>query len=269
MRRSSRRNTATRREFDANERKAILICAIAHVPLAVANRCWHFRFVCSLLQINTKNMPFEQSLSAEASLSADDDPTETAAVAGSRQLALRLSDMPAIALAPMEPRGRVSLQDVQCHITYLNGQLETLRRQLRDHPADRLAMLLREMIQERERELERWLAQEQRWDERLAAIESAITERDQFRERQAELIRERDEARREAEAAAARLDAAQRGAEAARRHAAALERTTEKAQAEQLRLRHEREIDKSAWQSERRRLEAAPDKGWLARFLRS
>jgi hypothetical protein len=216
-------------------------------------------------------MDFEPSPSAEASLSTDEYPADAEPEAGSRQLALRLSDTPAISIEPLERRSRATLQDVQCHITYLNGQLETLRRQLRDHPADRLAMLLREMIDERERELERWLAQEQRWDERLSAIETAITERDQFRQRQAELIRERDEARREDEAAAARLEAAQRAADEARRHAAVLERTTEKAQAEQLRLRHERELDKSAWQTERRRLSARverEDKGWLARFIR-
>ena len=268
MRRDARPFAAARREFRVNAQKAIMALPMAHVPLAVANRCWHFRFVCSVLQINTKKMNFELAPS-EASLSADDYPTEAAAEVASRQLALRLSDTPAIAIEPMERRGRATLQDVQCHITYLNNQLDTLRRQLRDHPADRLAMLLREMIDERERELERWLAQEQRWDERLAAIETAITERDEFRQRQAELVRERDEARRAAEIAAVRLETAQRAADEARRHAAALERTTEKAQAEQLRLRHERELDKSAWQSERRRLSAGPqDKGWLSRFIR-
>jgi chromosome segregation ATPase len=213
-------------------------------------------------------MPFEISPSDEAPLTTDDSTAE--AMADARQLALRLSDTP-IAVQPFERRGRVSLNDVQSHIVYLNGQLDTLRRQLVDHPADRLAMLLREMIQERERELERWLAQEQRWDERLGAIESAITERDTYRQRQAELIRERDEARREAETVAARLAAAQRVADEARRHAAALERATEKAQAEQLRLRHERELDKSSWQSEQRRLVAEAqrqDKGWLSRFIR-
>ena len=161
---------------------------------------------------------------------------------------------------------------MQCHITYLSGQLDTLRRQLRDHPADRLAMLLREMIEERERELERWLAQEQRWDERLSAIETAITERDTYRQRQAELVRERDEARREAEAASVRLETAQRVADEARRRAAALERTAEKAQAEQLRLRQERELDQSTWQAERRRLAARAgqqqEKGWLTRIIR-
>ncbi len=213
-------------------------------------------------------MPFELPPSDEAPAPTDECSAEIAADA--RQLALRLSDTSSITVQPFERRGRVSLQDVQCHITYLNSQLDTLRRQLVDHPADRLAMLLREMIHERERELERWLAQEQRWDERLAAIESAITERDSYRERQAELIRERDEARREAELMSARLAMAQRAAEEARRQAAALERATEKALAEQLRLRHERELDKSNWQTERRRAAEAQrqDKGWLSRFRR-
>ena len=213
-------------------------------------------------------MPFELPPSDEALPTPDDNTAET--MADARQLALRLSDASSISVQPLERRGRASLQDVQCHISYLNSQLETLRRQLVDHPADRLAMLLREMIHERERELERWLAQEQRWDERLGAIESAITERDANRQRQAELVRERDEARREAELVSARLVSAQRAAEEARRHAAALERATEKAQAEQLRLRHERELDKSAWQSEQRRAAETQrqDKGWLSRFIR-
>jgi hypothetical protein len=232
----------------------------------------YFRFVCRVVQINTKKMPFELLRPEEASAGADEFSPEADADGGSHQLALRLSDTPAIAVSPAERRGKASLQDVQCHITYLSGQLETLRRQLRDHPADRLAMLLREMIEERERELERWLAQEQRWDERLSAIETAITERDAYRQRQAELVRERDEARREAEQAAMRLEAAQRIADEAKRRAAALERTAEKAQAEQLRLRQERELDHSSWQSERRhlaaRVERLQEKGWLTRIIR-
>jgi hypothetical protein len=220
-------------------------------------------------QIKTKKMPFELASSDEATQITDDIAAD--AEAQSRQLALRLADAPsAIAVRPLERRTRVSLQDVQSHVLYLNHQLDTLRRQLVDHPADRLAMLLREMIAERERELERWLAQEQRWDERLGAIESAITERDAHRQRQAELIRERDEARREAETTATRLAAAQRIAEDAKRQAAALERAAEKARAEQLRLRHERELDQSNRQTEQRRAAVAQrqDKGWLLRFIR-
>jgi len=214
-------------------------------------------------------MPFELASSDEPAQPNDD--TAADAEAQSRQLALRLGEMPgAITVQPLERRGRVSLQDVQSHVLYLNGQLDTLRRQLVDHPADRLAMLLREMIAERERELERWLAQEQRWDERLGAIESAITERDAYRQRQAELIRERDEARREAEITSARLAAAQRAAEDAKRQAAALERAADKARAEELRLRHERELDQSSRQTEQRRAAEAQrqDKGWLLRFIR-
>lgn len=200
---------------------------------------------------------------------------EIAAPAGgvtSRQLALRLSEE-AMALAMPEPerRGKPSLRDVQLHISYLAGQIETLRRQLSDHPADRLAMLLREMIEERERELERWLAQEQRWDERLAAIESAIAERDARRARESELTRERDEARHAAAAAEARLDAARRSVEDANRRAAAMERAADLSRSEQLRLRHERELDSTVWQQERRRLatEAEPrSRGWLARLMR-
>jgi hypothetical protein len=214
-------------------------------------------------------MPFELSPSDEPSQLTDD--TAADAEAQSRQLALRLGETPgAITVQPLERRGRVSLQDVQSHVLYLNSQLDTLRRQLVDHPADRLAMLLREMIAERERELERWLAQEQRWDERLGVIENAITERDAYRQRQAELIRERDDARREAEIVGARLAAAQRVAEDAKRQAAALERTAERARAEQLRLRHERELDQSNRQVEQRRAVEAQrhDKGWLLRFIR-
>jgi DNA repair exonuclease SbcCD ATPase subunit len=165
-------------------------------------------------------------------------------------------------------RRKTSLADIQNHIGHLSGQLETLRRQLRDHPADRLAMLLREMIGEREHELERWVAQEQRWDERLAAIETAITERDTYRRREAELTRERDDARREAELAIQRIEAAQRAAEDARRRAQALERAADRAQAEQLRLRQERELDHNHWLNERRKLAAkAQDKPWFARLM--
>ncbi len=146
-----------------------------------------------------------------------------------------------------------------------------MRQQLRDHSADRLALLLREMIEERERELERWIAQESRWDERVTALEAAIAERDTFRRREAELLRERDAARAEAENAAARLDAAERAAEAERRKAHALERAAGQAQAEQLRLRQERALDETHWHSERRQLAAEMERlkgGWLGRLIR-
>ena len=230
------------------------------VALAVATRRWHFQFD------NTNNMPFELP-SDEATLIPDEQPADPAADA--RQLALRLPDTPPFAVAPAERRPKLSIQDVQSHILYLNGQLDTLRRQLRDHPADRLAMLLHEMIAERERELDRWLAQEQRWDDRLTAIETAIVERDAFRQRQDDLVRERDEARREAEAAARRLAAAEHAADEARRHAAALARSAERERAEQLRLRHEREIDRTHRQVEERRVAAQRQaKSWFTRLVR-
>ncbi|HXQ53948.1 MAG TPA: hypothetical protein VN802_22840 [Stellaceae bacterium] len=219
-------------------------------------------------------MPFEIIPPDDLLLTIDDNPADDEArETGSRQLALCLDDAPVYQVAPLPPRrGKPTLQDIQAHIQHLTGQLETLRRQLRDHPADRLAILLHEMISERERELERWLAQQQRWDERLTAIENAITERDAHRRREADLLRERDEARREAAITAARLEAAQRAADEARRQAQSLERVADKAKAEQLRVRHERELDKTSWLNERRHLatqvERLQDRGWLARIIR-
>jgi hypothetical protein len=218
-------------------------------------------------------MPFEILPPDDLALASDDGPAaDETGEASSRQLALRLEDAPIFQVAAMpRARGKSTLQDIQAHILHLTSQLETLRRQLRDHPADRLAILLREMIGERERELERWLTQQQRWDDRLTAIENAITERDTHRKREADLVRERDEARREATASAARLDTAQRAAEEAKRRAQTMERSAETAKAEQVRVRHERELDKTSWLNERRRLatqvEQLRDRGWLARII--
>jgi dTMP kinase len=191
----------------------------------------------------------------------------------SRQLALFHGDDRdgVMDVAPLVRQGKPSLQTVQLHIAHLGGQIETLRRQLAEHSSDRLAMLLHEMIDERERELERWIAQEQRWDERVGALESAIAERDAFRRREAELTRERDEARRAAEDTAQRPAAAERAAEAERRKALSFERAAEGAQAEELRLRQERVRDETRWQSERRQLSAEMEKlktGWIGRLIR-
>jgi len=216
-------------------------------------------------------MPFETSPSAATEYSADPDDTDVPAP-GSRQLALRLADLEPVEVAPLQ-RAKPSLSDIQAHIAYLSSQLETLRGQLREHPTDRLAMLLREMIEEREQSLERWIAQEERWDQRVASIENAIIERDAHRKREADLIRERDEARREAATAEARLAQARQLAEAAQRTAATLARQAELSQAEQLRLRHEREIDTNTWSNERRNLttqvERLKVRGWLSRFVRA
>jgi hypothetical protein len=207
-------------------------------------------------------MPFEFSESESPPLISEDGAADSGV---SRQLALRLSDE----IEPANRRGRVTLRDVQFHVSYLTGQIETLRRQLLEHPADRLALLLREMIEERERELERWLMQERRWDERLSLIEGAIVERDQHRAREAALVEERDAARRAAAAAETRLEAARRATEEANRKAAAMERAAETARTEQLRLRQEREVDSKLWMKERRRLSAeAQPKGWLSRLVR-
>jgi chromosome segregation ATPase len=186
----------------------------------------------------------------------------------SRQLALFRADTGDITVTRTKP----SLTNVQQHIAQLGGQIETLRQQLRGHSADRLALLLGEMIEERERELERWIAQEQAWDARVNALEAAIAERDEFRRREALLLRERDTARAAAEAVAARLEAAERAAEAARRKATALERSVGEAKAEQLRLREERALDETNWHGERRRLAAEMERlkgGWLGRLLKS
>jgi hypothetical protein len=210
-------------------------------------------------------MPFEIIRSDETL----DSPCDAGREAASRQLALFRGEPE---VAPMVQRGKTSLQDVQLHIAHLAGQIETLRQQLRDHSADRLALLLHEMIEERERELERWMAQEGRWDERVGALENAITERDNFRRREAELTRERDAARAEAAAAAARLDAAERTAEAERRRTLALERAAGEAQAEQLRLRQERAFEETHFQAERRRLTGEMERlkgGWLGRLIKA
>ena len=210
-------------------------------------------------------MPFE-IIPAEEAEEEQHGASETL----SRQLALFRGDTHEV--APIARRAKPSLQDVQLHIAHLSGQIEMLRHQLRDHATDRLAMLLREMIDERERELERWIAQEARWDERVAALETAIAERDAFRRREADLLRERDRARAEAEENAARLAAAERAAEAERRKAEALERAAGEAKAEQLRLREERALDENQWQSERRKLSAEMDRlrtGWLGRLIKA
>jgi len=210
-------------------------------------------------------MPFElipSETSEETGRPCEADP--------SRQLALfRVERADA---APQARGGKASLQDVQLHITHLTSQIETLRDQLRGHTADRLALLIREMIEERERELERWIAQEGRWEERVATIEAAIAERDAFRQRETELLRERDAARAEAEATGARLRAAEHTAEMERRKANSLERAAHEAQAEQLRLREERAVDETRWHSERRRLSAEMDRlkgGWIGRLIKA
>lgn len=216
-------------------------------------------------------MPFE---------SREEAPSERAATAAaeigsepSRHLSLRLAgrqvDPTSIAVSPAERPGKLTLRDVQTQISYLTGQIETLRQQLYESPSERLALLLREMIAERERELQRWLAQEQRWDERIAAIETAIVERDQSRERETTLRRERDEAKRAAAEAERRLELAQHAVEDAYRLAQTMERAAERAQAEQLRLRQEREMDNRVLVRERQRLASEQaQRGWIARLRR-
>ncbi|HUZ75560.1 MAG TPA: hypothetical protein VMU87_21455 [Stellaceae bacterium] len=198
-----------------------------------------------------------------------DDPTLQSA---SRQLALRLNARPVGVPASKPPPGRTRTHGVQVHIAHLAGQIEALRAQLRDHASDRIALLLREMIAEREHELDRWLAREEAWDRRLDSIEGAIAERDAFRQREADLVRERDAALQAAAAARAQREAAERVAEAARNEAESVRRLAGQATAEQLRLRAEREIDKQAWISERRalaqKLERLQDGGWLSRLVK-
>jgi hypothetical protein len=58
LRRFARCFAAARREFRANEQKPPQFSPIAHGPLAVANRGWHFRFVCSVLQIKYEEYGF-------------------------------------------------------------------------------------------------------------------------------------------------------------------------------------------------------------------
>lgn len=188
----------------------------------------------------------------------------------SRQLALRLNGTRPVGV-PAKPPSRTP-QDIKLYIGHLSSQIDALRQQLREHSADRIALLLREMIEERERELERWIAREEAWDRRVAAIEDAISERDEFRRREAELMRERDEAHRAAAAAAAQRDAAQRTADAARREAEAARRGADQARSEELRLRAERELDHKQWVSERRALsqqrDQRQDRGWITRLVR-
>jgi len=187
----------------------------------------------------------------------------------SRQLALRLNGARPVGVT-IKPQNRAP-QDIKLYIGHLSGQIEALRQQLREHSADRIAMLLREMIDERERELERWVARDSAWDRRVAVIEDAITERDAFRRREAELRHERDEARRAAAAAAVQRDAAQRSAETARREAESARRTADNARSEELRLRAERELDQKVWSAERRVLSRQLDhqqRGWLSRLVK-
>ena len=146
-----------------------------------------------------------------------------------------------------------------------------MREQLREHSSDRIALLLNEMIEERECELERWMAREEAWDQRLGVIEGAISERDEFRRREADLVRERDEARRAAAAAAAQRDTAERAAEAALREAETVRRVAAHATSEQLRLRAERELDERAHAAQRRERHSTAqsnDRGWLSRLIR-
>ncbi len=189
----------------------------------------------------------------------------------SQQLTLRLNARP-VGVTPLKVPSRPSSQAIQAHIAHLAGQIDALRQQLREHSADRVALLLGEMIEEREHELDRWMAREEAWDQRLAVIEGAISERDEFRRREADLMRERDDARRAAAEAAAQRDMAQRAAEAARREAASVRRVADQATAEQLRLRAERELDERARALERRELGQSPaqpsDRGWLSRLVR-
>ena len=218
-------------------------------------------------------MPFETSARAETAYRTDSSDADLpTASERSQQLALRLADVEPIEVVPLQ-RAKPNLRDIQAHIAYLSAQLETLRGQLRDHPTDRLAMLLREMIEEREQSLDRWIAQEERWDQRVATIENAISERDAYRKREADLIRERDEARRTAAAAETRLAQARQAAEEAQRAAAALARKADLAQAEQLRLRHERDIDSTTWMTEKRQLASQVERlkvrGGLAKFVGS
>jgi hypothetical protein len=187
----------------------------------------------------------------------------------SRQLALRLNGPRPVNLTA-KPQNR-SPQDIKLYIGHLSGQIEALRQQLREHSTDRIALLLREMIEERERELERWVQVESAWDRRVAAIEDAIIERDTHRQREVELMRERDEAHRVAAVAAVERDAAKRSAEAARREAECARRTADQARSEELRLRSERELDQRMWTAERRVLSRQLDhqhRGWLSRLVK-
>ncbi|HZT50631.1 MAG TPA: hypothetical protein VFA22_01795 [Stellaceae bacterium] len=185
----------------------------------------------------------------------------------SRQIALRLNGGRPGSVSPKPPSRTPS--DIKLYIGHLSSQIEALRQQLREHSSDRIAMLLREMIEERERELERWVAREEAWDRRVASIEAAIVERDAFRHREAELVRERDEAQRAAATAAAQRDTAQRIAEAARREAESARRVADKTRADELRLRAERELDRQEWMNQRRALEQQADRrGWLSRLVK-
>ncbi len=200
--------------------------------------------------------------------SDDDDPAT--AISAAQQMALHLNDGGPVRLSPIRANSPAQLNR---HIAYIAGQIEALRQQLRDHSADRIALLLHEMSAERERAHDRYRAQETAWDRRLESIENAVAERDTARQREAALIRERDEARAAAAASAAERDAAQRTAAAARNEAAAVHRIAEGAKAEQVRLRAERELDRKTWTQQRRglvqQLEGRSDRNWLARLIRA
>lgn len=179
-----------------------------------------------------------------------------------------------VEIAPGKLPADAAPAEVQAHIGNLCTQIDALSRQLDEHSAEATGMvaLLRQMIEARQRELELWLARDEGWERRIEMIEGAIAERDEFRRREAVLAQERDEARRAAAAAQARVADAERMAEAAWREAAAAQSLAEKANAEQLRLRAEREVDRTVWVRERRQLaakvEQLTERGWLARFRR-
>src|SRR5512135_2659282 len=80
----------------------------------------------------------------------------------SRQLTLRLNGPRPVGV-PAKPPNRAP-SDIKLYIGHLSNPIDALRQQLREHSADRIALLLREMIEERERELERWVAREEAWD---------------------------------------------------------------------------------------------------------
>ncbi len=221
-------------------------------------------------------MPFEILEPATPSDAAGQDLTVAEAETGSRssssgQMTLHLYE--ARSLAPAKDPAEATPEEVHAHLANLRGQIDGLRKYLRERSAEpgRLAVLLRQMIEARERELDRWLAREANWDQRLVVIENAICERDAYRQREAELTRERDEAKRLAAATEAKLEAARYAAEQAKREAAAVRRIAERANAEQLRLRAEREMEQNAWASEKRQLAAKLERrghgGWLSKLI--
>lgn len=214
-------------------------------------------------------MPFETGIDARRAGPAGSEDGSSVAPRTTAPLPLRIADANAFSVAERR-QGRNAPQQMQAHIVHLCDQIEALREQLRTHSADRMAVLLREMIDERERELERFLAREENWDRRLTAIEAAIVERDEARKRETALTRERDEARRAAEMANLKLEAAQRAAEAAHQEIAQAQRLADLATAEQLRLRSERDLDRRVWHTERRKLAEQieqRDRGWIKRLI--